>query len=131
MQGPEMIVRNADGPREALFLHLIETYGANDQFGSRPICLLQLEPARVARIAERMDNVHREDGCEWEQGGVIFRSSGEPAMLMHAAVECSGRACSAEGGVTYGNLGAEGHGYRMRRTAEGWAIRKTGIMWIS
>ena len=131
LQGSSVLVEGANGPRESLFLHLVDTYRNAGSLRDRPICLHQLEADRVKRIARDAESVFGEDRCGWKDGGVILLDTGEPALFVHAAVDCSGHSCSAEGGATYGNLGAEGFGYRLRRTASGWTIRKAGIMWVS
>lgn len=102
--GPSIIesVRNAPGgggdfptyeisgslnPRVALFVHVVGLYRAHDRFGGRPICLTDADAAVVARIRERYADVHPDTRCDWDNGGVIFKESGDPALYVHAKIE--------------------------------------------
>ena len=125
------LIAGASGPREALFIHAIARMRAGAPIYQRPICLTRGSPDLVASIARRFEDIHAEDACRWEGPGVVLSSTGEAAMFVHANVRCGGKSCDGEGGATYGNMGAEGYGYRLRRTREGWWIEDLGIMWIS
>ncbi len=126
-----MLIEGASGPREALFIHTIERFRAQEGFAERPVCLVKAQAGLVANLVGRFANVHEEDACRWEGPGVVLATTGEPAIYVHANIACAGMACEGEGGGTYGNLGAEGYGYRLRRTHEGWIIESLGISWIS
>lgn len=128
---PFITVAGIADPREALFAHVIAEYRDNAQFTQRTICLTDTEGDLVERLNSRFGRIEPDRSCGWKQGGVILQSRGESALFIHAKADCSGRECAAEGGATYGNLGGEGHGYRMRRKSDGWTIQKSGIMWIS
>ena len=128
---PTTLVTGYDSPREALFSHVIGIYRKSEHFGSRPICLRDADKAIIGALAGAYGNLHPQSACGWRDGGVVFEATGEPALFVHAAIDCSGKSCAAQGGATYGNLGAESYGYRMRRTREGWTIQQTGIMSIS
>jgi hypothetical protein len=118
-------------PREALFAHVIESYRKTEQFGRRTICLTQAEEDLVANLDRRFGDIEPESSCGWKDGAVILKASGENALLVHAKVDCDSGECTGEGGATYGNVGGEGHEYRMRRRGDGWTLRKTGMSWVS
>lgn len=128
---PEVTIIGIADAREALFAHVIGEYRKSDHFAGRTICLNDVSDALVARLDSRFGQIQPDRACGWQDGGVILESTGESALYVHAKVDCSGRECAAEGGATYGNLGGEGHGYRMRRKGNGWTLQKTGISWIS
>ena len=128
---PKVTVAGMSDPREAMFAHLIGEYRSNDHHGPKTICLTDAPDALVARLDRRFGRIENDRACGWKDGGVILKASGESALFIHAKVDCSGRECAAEGGATYGNLGGEGNGYRMRRKGDGWTLQKTGLGWIS
>lgn len=128
---PTYRIRGISDAREALFVHVVGIYRDSDHFGTRPICLTDADTATVARVSERYGNVHPDTRCDWQGGGVVFNETGLPALYIHAKVRCGGGTCAGEGGATYGNLGGEGHGYRLKRLDDGWSVEQTGISWIS
>ncbi|MBV7266885.1 hypothetical protein KCG45_11900 [Erythrobacter sp. WH131] len=129
--GDEVLIENANGPREALFIHVVQKFRSQEQFEQRPICMTQAHSDLVEALSGRFPDIYAEGECHWEGPGVVLTETGEAAIFVHANVACGGKACHAEGGATYGNLGAEGYGYRLRLTPEGWTMAELGIMWIS
>ncbi|MEE4538954.1 MAG: hypothetical protein V2J51_10755 [Erythrobacter sp.] len=129
--GTATLIVGADGPREALFIHTIKRFRAQESFAARPICLTQATDTLVSVLAARFDKIHSETACTWEGPGVVLARTGEGAMFVHANIACGDKACNAEGGGTYGNMGAEGYGYRLRLTREGWTIEEAGIQWVA
>lgn len=128
---PSVRIRNVADPREALFIHALETYTDPSQYGGRHVCLSDTDAALLERLSKRFKRLHPGEACGWNDGGVVLGENGESALFVHAKVDCSGTQCAAEAGATYGNMGAEGWGYRMRRKGNDWTIQKTGISWIS
>lgn len=118
-------------PREALFAHLISEYRKSHFHGSKTFCLTDAGGELIARLDRRFDRIGPDRACGWKEGGVILKSSGESALFLHAKVDCRGSECAAEGGATYGNLGGESSGYRLRRKRNGWTLQKTGLSVIS
>lgn len=130
-RGDSKAVSDAQGPREAVFLTVIDRFQAKPTYAPRALCLRNSDSELVALIASKRRNIFPEEACRWDEGGVVADETGEPAMFLHARIECANRDCAAEGGATYGNLGAEGFGFRLTLREEGWAIEELGISWIS
>lgn len=129
--GDSVLVQGFEDPRAALFSHVLSQYRIEDAFGPRPACLREVNAAMLERLSAQHKDIYGAAQCRWENGGVKLRRSDEAAVLVAAAIDCNGERCLAEGSVTYGNLGGEGHGYVLTPAPGGWQIAKTGLSWIS
>ena len=130
--GEVTIIENVASPREALFTHVIAQTRADTQSRKTALCIRQVSPDLLARLQARFDDIHPGPLCRWDDGGVRLRRDDRPAAFVDARIDCDGRRnCAAEGSVSWGNVGGEGHGYVMRPVSGGWSIERTNLSWMS
>lgn len=128
-EGPSFTMPGVADPREALFLLLVREF--RERGPEPPVLCLRASGNLLARLQARYPALRSEDACHWQDGGVVSVDGGKRAMFLHAEVECEGDRCFAEGGATYGNLGAEANAYRLERRGDGWRIQQLGIQIMS
>lgn len=124
------VVRGFANPRTALLAHLVDYYRDREGYRGLPICI-DAVGAQFEVLKRRYPLLNAKDACEWRDGLVVRRDSGVTAMMLHAQVDCSGGACSGEGGYAIGNLGAASSAFRLVRRGNGWLIQKLGLEIIS
>jgi hypothetical protein len=129
---PVFYVPDVANPREALFSYVIGKSRQSRNSDRNPtMCLTDANDELVERLNRRFGRIKADRACTWDDGRIVVRSNRESAAFIHAKINCAGVECAAEGGATYGNLGGEGIGYRMRRKGAGWTLQEIGLSWIS
>lgn len=130
--GPRRTIANADDPRKAMFLYILQEYRGWEDVHK---CLRGADDALRSKLAARTYPLQPEGACGWNDGGVVLEANGERATYIDAEVDCSRLErvgyCAGSAGATYGNLGAEHNAYRLRPKGDGWQVERLGIGTIS